>query len=90
MEELTLIHRIFFAEGAWLTLGKGILVTVEISLLALLLGTLLGAVLCFLRMSHYPLPSLFARGCISLLRGSPVLMLLMLLFWSGPMPGVSP
>ena len=81
MEELTLIHRIFFAERAWLTFGKGILVTVEISLLALLLGTLLGAALCFLRMSHAPLPRLFARGCISRLRGSPVLMLLMLLFY---------
>jgi len=50
-------------------------------LFSLLLGTLLGAVLCFFRMNPYRLPRLFAGCCISLLRGSPVLMLLMLLFY---------
>jgi len=81
MEAFTLIYRIFFADGAWLTFGKGILVTVEISLFSLLAGTLLGAVLCFFRMSRQKLPRLGAKLSISLLRGSPVLMLLMLLFY---------
>ncbi len=81
MEELTLIHRIFFADGAWLTFGKGILVTVEISLLSLFLGTLLGAILCLFRMSRRKLFCLGAKVYISVLRGSPVLMLLMLLFY---------
>ena len=81
MEELELIHRIFIKNDAWLTLGKGILVTVEISFLSLFIGTLLGAVLCFFRMGHYKLLRLLAAGYISVLRGSPVLMLLMLLFY---------
>ncbi|MBR6711014.1 MAG: amino acid ABC transporter permease [Selenomonadaceae bacterium] len=81
MEEFALIHRIFFADGAWLTFGRGILVTVEMSLLSLFAGTLLGAVLCFFRMSRRKLLCLGAKICISVLRGSPVLMLLMLLFY---------
>lgn len=81
MEELTLIHRIFFADGAWLTFGKGILVTVEISFLSLIFGTILGAGLCFFRMGRHKIPRLLAMGYITAMRGSPVLMLLMLLFY---------
>ncbi|MBQ9478942.1 MAG: amino acid ABC transporter permease, partial [Selenomonadaceae bacterium] len=47
----------------------------------LALGTLLGAAVCLLRMSRNKLLSAFARIYISIIRGSPVLMLLMLLFY---------
>lgn len=37
------LYQIFIANDAWITIGKGIWVTVEISLASLLAGTLLGA-----------------------------------------------
>lgn len=46
------LYQIFIANDAWITIGKGIWVTVEISLASLLAGTLLGALLCFFRMGR--------------------------------------
>ena len=51
-EMMELIYEIFIANGALATIGKGIDVTVEISLVALLIGTLLGSVLCLFRMGN--------------------------------------
>ena len=44
------LYQIFIANDAWITICKGIGVTVEISLVSLLAGTLLGALICFFRM----------------------------------------
>ena len=49
MEFLELLHKIFLKDGGWLTILNGLWVTVQISALSLLLGTLFGALLCFLR-----------------------------------------
>ena len=76
-----LVHHIFIKDGAWLTILKGLATTVEISLLALLFGTLFGAVLCCLRLGRYKLLRIAAMTYISVVRGCPVLMLLMLLFY---------
>lgn len=46
------LYQIFIANDAWITIGKGIWVKVEISLASLLAGTLLGALLCFFRMGR--------------------------------------
>ncbi|SHI70155.1 polar amino acid transport system permease protein [Anaerovibrio lipolyticus DSM 3074] len=75
------IYQIFIANGAFATICKGLLVTVEISLAALVLGTLLGAVLCFFRMGKNRPMRFLTAGYIALVRGCPVLMLLMLLFY---------
>ena len=53
----------------------------EISLASLLAGTLLGALLCFFRMGRNRFLRLLAMVYIALVRGCPVLMLLMLLFY---------
>ena len=75
------VYIIFFKDGAWLTILKGLLATVQISALSLLFGTLLGAGICFLRLSDFKPAKIFAKIYISIIRGSPVLMLLMLLFY---------
>ena len=52
-----------------------------ISVLATVFGTLLGALVCYLRMSRRALLSLPAKLYIAVLRGTPVLVLLMLIFY---------
>ena len=78
---MELIYNIFIKDGGWLTILKGLQVTVEISALSLLFGTVLGSLLCFLRMSKFTPLKIFAQVYIAIVRGSPVLMLLMLLFY---------
>ena len=78
---MELIYSIFIKNGGWLTILSGLKVTVEISALSLLFGTLLGALLCFLRVGKFTPLKIFAQVYITIVRGSPVLMLLMLLFY---------
>lgn len=68
-------------EKRYLLLLDGLKTTVVISILATVFGTLLGALICFMRMSKYALLSRAARIYISILRGTPVLVLLMLIFY---------
>lgn len=81
MEFTDLLYKIFIKDGGWLTILNGLRVTVEISALSLLFGTMLGALLCFFRVGKFKPLSVAARVYISIVRGSPVLMLLMLLFY---------
>ncbi len=69
------------AGGAWKTILEGLLITLQISALGLLLGTVLGALLCAARRSAYKLLSVPARIVISFMRGTPVLLLLMTLYF---------
>lgn len=75
------VYQTLIAGGAWLTVLKGLLATIEISALSLILGTMLGGLICFLRMSRAPILRAVARAYIAVLRGSPVLMLLMLMYY---------
>ena len=75
------IYNIFISNGAWLTILKGLLVTVQISALSLFFGTILGAIICYMRVGKILSLKIFATAYISIIRGSPVLMLLMLLFY---------
>jgi polar amino acid transport system substrate-binding protein len=68
-------------ENRYLLILDGLKTTVVIALLATLFGTLLGALVCFMRMSKNALLNLPARIYISILRGTPVLVLLMLIFY---------
>ena len=81
---IPIFDRIFntlIAGGTWLTILKGLWATVQISALSLLLGTLLGAVICGMRRSRWFLPRTAARLYIAVLRGSPVVLLLMLFYY---------
>lgn len=79
--DLEILYKIFLKDGGWLTILNGLWVTVQISALSLLLGTILGSLLCFFRVGKFKPLKVAAQIYISVIRGSPVLMLLMLLFY---------
>lgn len=68
-------------ENRYSLILDGLKVTVVITVLACILGTLLGALVCFMRMSRRKGLKLLARVYISVLRGTPVLVLLMFIFY---------
>lgn len=68
-------------EDRWLLLVKGLQTTAIIAVLATLFGTVLGGLVCFARMSANRALQLPARAYIALLRGIPVLVLLMLVYY---------
>ncbi len=68
-------------EDRYLLILDGIKTTGVISVLAILLGTALGGLVCFLRMSRQKVLQGLARVYISIVRGIPVLVLLMLIFY---------
>ena len=68
-------------ENRYLLILDGLRTTVVISIFATLFGTLLGALVCFMRMSPRAVLHGPASAYIAVLRGTPVLVLLMLLFY---------
>ena len=76
-----ILYKILIQGGSYMTILKGLSATVQISLFSLIFGTLLGAVICALRMSKIRIINTIAAAYIVLLRGSPVLMLLMLMYY---------
>ena len=74
------LYKILIQGGSWKTILGGLWVTIRISALALLIGTLLGALICLLRTRKNPIVRGFASVYIAVLRGTPVLMLLLLLY----------
>lgn len=68
-------------EKRYLLLWDGLKTTAILSVLSTALGTLLGALVCYLRMSRRKLLCVLAKLYISVLRGTPVLVLLMLIFY---------
>jgi His/Glu/Gln/Arg/opine family amino acid ABC transporter permease subunit len=67
--------------NAYLIVLKGLWVTILISALGLFFGTIFGALLCALRMSGIKAFRWISRLIIAVLRGSPVLLLLMILYY---------
>ena len=68
-------------ENRYLLIIDGLKITVIISLLSCLLGTLLGALVCWMRMSRRKFLNWIANIYIALMRGMPVLVLLMIMFY---------
>ena len=75
------LYKILIKGDSWKTILGGLWVTIQISALALLLGTVLGALICLLRTRKNPLIRGIASVYIAVLRGTPVLMLLLLLYY---------
>ena len=71
----------FILEKRYLLIWDGLKTTIFISVLATTFGTLLGALVCFMRMSKVTLLRVPAKVYIDLSRGTPVLVLLMLIFY---------
>jgi len=68
-------------ERRYLLILDGLKTTAVISILSILFGTLLGSLVCFMRMSKRKLLLYPAKIYISLLRGTPVLVILMIIFY---------
>jgi polar amino acid transport system substrate-binding protein len=68
-------------EKRYLLIIDGLIVTILISIFAALLGTFLGGLICFMKMSKRKILRLSAELYISLLRGTPVLVLLMIIYY---------
>ena len=76
-----ILYRVLIQGGSYWTILRGFNATLRISVLSLIFGTLLGAVICALRMSGLKILRTLATIYIVILRGSPVLMLLMLMYY---------
>lgn len=68
-------------EQRYILILDGLKVTIIISVLATLFGTLLGGLICYMRMSHNRLLQGISGVYISILRGTPVLVVLMIIFY---------
>ena len=68
-------------EQRYLLIWDGLKTTALIAVLSTLVGTALGALVCYMRMSALALLRVPARMYISILRGIPVVVLLMLIFY---------
>jgi polar amino acid transport system substrate-binding protein len=74
-------YRNIILEDRWKIILDGLKVTVIISALSTLVGTVLGAIICSMRISVHALLNVPARVYISIMRGTPVLVVLMLIFY---------
>ena len=68
-------------ENRYLLIIDGLKITIIISIFSALVGTLLGGLICFMRMSKRNILSVSARIYITLLRGTPVLVFLMIIYY---------
>jgi polar amino acid transport system substrate-binding protein len=68
-------------EKRYLLIIDGLKVTLIISILAALLGTIIGGIICYMRMSSTKILPYIAAVIITLIRGTPVLVLLMIIFY---------
>ena len=75
------IQRNIMEEDRYLMIFEGLKISAIISLLSGLFGTLLGALVCWMRMCKYAVIRRISGIYISLMRGTPVLVLLMMMFY---------
>lgn len=74
-------HRTFIVEDRWKLILQGLWITILISVLSLVLGTILGAFICALRRSRSGPLNGIAKAYICIIQGTPILVILMLLFY---------
>ena len=75
-------NRTFVEEDRWKMIADGLWLTVRISFYALILGTLLGALVCAMRMSRKRLISGTAKVYIEIMRVVPILVFLMIMYYA--------
>ncbi len=74
-------EKTFIRENRWKLIVNGLLVTLEIALMAGILGTLLGFVLCLLTRSRHKVIALIANAYCKLMHGIPNLVILMIIYF---------
>lgn len=74
-------EKTFIREDRWKLIWNGLMVTLEITVLAGMIGTILGFLLClWLRCRHKPL-AMLAKGFCHLMEGIPSLVVLMIIYF---------
>ncbi|MBV7272437.1 ABC transporter substrate-binding protein/permease [Clostridiaceae bacterium UIB06] len=68
-------------ENRYMLIVNGLKLTIIVAGLAAVFGTILGMLICFMRMSRNRLLINVASGYIAILRGTPILVFLMLIFY---------
>lgn len=76
-----MFHNNLIAENRWRYITDGLWETVKISLLSILLGSLIGAGVCRMRMSRRKWVGMIAQVYVDLMRGIPMLVFLMIMFY---------
>ncbi len=71
----------FIRDARWRTIGSGLLVTVEITVLAALFGTFLGFGMCLLRRVKNRIVSTVARVFCRIINGIPAVVLLLVVYF---------
>ncbi len=71
----------FIRENRWQMVLDGLMTTLILSVLTFMIGTILGAAICALRMSKYSYLTAFARLYVRFFQGIPLLVLLMVLYY---------
>lgn len=74
-------HNNLIVDNRWKIIVDGLGETVIISILSILLGTLCGAFICWMRLSRRKVLDGIAKVYIEIMRGVPILVLLMLMFY---------
>lgn len=74
-------QRTFITENRWKLILDGLKITVIISILSGLIGSLIGFGVCMLRRSKTKLVSLFAAAFIRIIQGTPIVVFLMILYY---------
>ena len=74
-------EKTFIREERWRLILSGLGVTIGLSVLSALLGTILGALICAMRMSRKVWLEASSRIYIKVLQGTPIVMLLMILYY---------
>ena len=75
------IQKTFITENRWKFITRGLWATLRITILAILLGSLLGALLYRMKISRHPIDRVIARLYNSFISGIPQLVLLLILFY---------
>ena len=75
-------RRTFIEEDRWQMIAGGLWLTVRISFYALVFGTLLGALICAMRMSRRRFISGTAKVYIEIMRVVPILVFLMIMYYA--------
>lgn len=76
-----MVYNNLVVEERWRFITDGLWETVKISLLSILLGSLVGAFICWMRMSRRKWIAKTAAAYITLMRGIPMLVFLMIMFY---------
>ena len=74
-------HNNLIHEKRFVLVLNGLKITFLVSILSCLLGSLIGSLICFLRMSKNKYFKMLAKLYISIIRGTPTLVLLMILYY---------